>query len=332
MTHTVDEPAAQSTLPHQPLVSVVIPTFNRPDLVVEAVRSALAQTYRNLEVLVIIDHLDEPGQDASLATQEALSDIADQRLRVLRHENHLGNAAARNFGLDHAAGEWIALLDDDDLWMPEKTQRQLEVALAVTQAPATALPIVSCRFIARNDVAEFLWPRKLPDNDRHISEYLFCRSTAASGEGVVQTSTMLVPKTLFDQVRFDPDCKRFVDLDWVLRATQVTGSRVIFATPDEPLSIWRMEDRPRISNQGAWRDDLAWIEARKSIVSPRASAAFLLTLASLRAARQKDSKAWFSLLRHALGNARPSIAELAFHTGNFMFSERLKALLVRMTT
>ena len=105
----------------KPTVSVVIPTRNRPDLVVRAVRSALEQTFGDLEVVVIMD-----GPDA--ATKAALAKIHDIRLRSLELPLSLGGAAARNAGVRAATGEWIAFLDDDDEWLAGKLARQLEVA------------------------------------------------------------------------------------------------------------------------------------------------------------------------------------------------------------
>ncbi|MFU2208418.1 glycosyltransferase family 2 protein [Solidesulfovibrio sp. C21] len=100
------------------LVSVIIPTRDRADMVVRAVASALAQTHAVLEVIVV----DDGSTDD---TPAALAAIDDPRLRVLRHAPGRGVSAARNRGLATARGEYLALLDSDDEWLPEKTTRQL---------------------------------------------------------------------------------------------------------------------------------------------------------------------------------------------------------------
>src|SRR4051794_29614638 len=96
-----------------PMVSVVIPTRNRPNLVIRAVQSALAQSLTDIEVVVVVD-----GPDA--ATIRALSAISDSHLRVICIANSVGGAEARNIGIRESRGEFIALLDDDDVWCPEK--------------------------------------------------------------------------------------------------------------------------------------------------------------------------------------------------------------------
>jgi glycosyltransferase involved in cell wall biosynthesis len=101
-----------------PLVSAIIPTRDRAGMVLRAVASVLAQTHARLEVLVV----DDGSGDDTLAR---LADVADQRLRVLRHAKCRGVSAARNTGLAAARGAYLALLDSDDVWLPEKTARQL---------------------------------------------------------------------------------------------------------------------------------------------------------------------------------------------------------------
>jgi glycosyltransferase involved in cell wall biosynthesis len=99
-----------------PLVSVIIPTYNRAGLVLEAVASVAAQTFRDFEILVV----DDGSTDA---TPEVLASL--EGVRVLRHACRRGVAAARNLGAVEALGEWLAFLDSDDLWLPEKLAWQM---------------------------------------------------------------------------------------------------------------------------------------------------------------------------------------------------------------
>jgi glycosyltransferase involved in cell wall biosynthesis len=101
-----------------PLVSVIIPTYNRADIVCRAIDSVLAQTYRNLEVIVV----DDGSKDDTPARLAAYGD----RIIVLRQEN-AGPSIARNRGIARAQGSIIAFLDSDDYWLPEKLARQVEV-------------------------------------------------------------------------------------------------------------------------------------------------------------------------------------------------------------
>jgi glycosyltransferase involved in cell wall biosynthesis len=99
-----------------PLVSVIIPTYNRAGLVAEAVASVQAQTCRDFEIVVV----DDGSTDG---TAERLVQVRD--VRLLRHKTRRGVAAARNSGIAAARGEWLAFLDSDDLWLPEKLARQM---------------------------------------------------------------------------------------------------------------------------------------------------------------------------------------------------------------
>ena len=310
-----DKPSSNSG---EPLVSAVIPTHLRPDLAVRAVRSALGQSLTAIEVVVIVD-----GRDRE--TVSALSEVKDARVRVIVPDGHLGNAEARNAGILAARAPWIALLDDDDLWMPGKLETQLRVGEAA-QIPT---PIVACRLIADTGSTRFFWPRRTPRGGQNLSEYLFCRHWPSTGDGVVQTSTLMAPARLFRDCPFRHGSGRFVDVDWLLRASNDPDVGLVFPEGAEPLSVWNIEDRPRISLEAGWRRDVEWIDARRDLVTPRSHAAFLLTLASIRAARDGDRSAFPILLREAFRRGRPGWAEIAFHLGNFAMPVAMRRRLVR---
>lgn len=108
------------------LVSVILPTFNRGARIGAAVDSVLAQTWRPLE-LVIVDDGSSDDTPGVLAELRPRIEAAGVSARVIRQDN-AGVAAARSRGMAEATGEWLAFLDDDDLWLPEKTARQMELA------------------------------------------------------------------------------------------------------------------------------------------------------------------------------------------------------------
>jgi glycosyltransferase involved in cell wall biosynthesis len=112
-------------------VSVVIPSYNRAHCILETLESVYSQTFRDFEVVII----DDGSTDN---TREVLAPFGD-RIRYIHQENR-GLAGARNRGIAEARGEWIAFLDSDDLWLPEKLELQFQ---AVTRSPDLAVHVTN---------------------------------------------------------------------------------------------------------------------------------------------------------------------------------------------
>jgi glycosyltransferase involved in cell wall biosynthesis len=112
----------------QPLVSILTPFLNAEQTLQEAIQSALAQTYEQWELLLV----DDGSTDASAAIARTASADHSTRIRYLAHQGHenLGQAASRNLALLHARGEYVALLDADDVWLPHKLEHQVAVLQA----------------------------------------------------------------------------------------------------------------------------------------------------------------------------------------------------------
>src|SRR5262245_26303833 len=110
------------------LVSVVIPSYNRAYCITKSVDSALGQTHTNVEVLIV----DDGSKDNTAEVVEKAYG-SEPRVRYLRQENQ-GVAAARNYGLREARGDFIALLDSDDLWLPWKLEAQLRCLAKLPEA------------------------------------------------------------------------------------------------------------------------------------------------------------------------------------------------------
>ena len=106
----------------RPVVTVVIPTRDRCRRLFLALRSVLSQRGVNIEIVVV----DDGSRDD---TYEMVRRLADPRVRLVRNESPKGESGARNRGLAEARGSWIAFLDDDDLWAPDKLSRQLQAVL-----------------------------------------------------------------------------------------------------------------------------------------------------------------------------------------------------------
>lgn len=106
-------------LASSPAVSVVIPTYKRPNLLVRSLHSVLGQSFNDLEVIVVVDGSKD-------GTPQMVAAIGEPRVRVIVHERNKGAPAARNTGIKAAKGAFVAFLDDDDIWLPGKLEKQMQ--------------------------------------------------------------------------------------------------------------------------------------------------------------------------------------------------------------
>lgn len=253
-----------------PIVSVVIPTRNRPRLVARAVNSALAQSLSEIEVVVVVD-----GEDAE--TVQVLAAIRDYRVKIISLAVSAGGSEARNVGIRESRGEFIALLDDDDVWFPEKLAKQLEAARRIEPW----VPVVTCRLIARRPGGEEIWPARPMRVHEAMSEYLLCRDQSFhQGEGFIQSSTLFVPRSLMLEVPFAPGLPRHQDWDWLIRAAAHPG--VEFTWVWEPLVIYHIDVyRKSVSAGQALEPSLHWVNGNH-LVTPKARAYFYATQIAVR--------------------------------------------------
>ena len=100
------------------LVSIIMPSYNTGDLIQKSIESVLAQTYQNWELIIV----DDCSKDN---TDEVVDGIKDSRIKYLKNEKNSGAAVSRNRALREATGKWIAFLDSDDLWAPDKLEKQI---------------------------------------------------------------------------------------------------------------------------------------------------------------------------------------------------------------
>lgn len=196
-----------------PAVSVIIPTYNRAGSIEAAVRSALEQTYSDIEVIVI----DDGSIDA---TKAVLSSIADPRLQTLTQSRNAGAAAARNIGLRVARGRLIAFLDSDDTWLPEKLARQ--VALLEVAAPG--------RDVCCTGVVLHLLDHGVT-RERRIEDSPNWSHTIAIGCDLSPGSTLVAKREAIDRIGFlDETLPRFEDWDWMFRYTRA-GDIIVISEP-----------------------------------------------------------------------------------------------------
>jgi len=207
-----------------PLVSVVIPSFNHAKYVVEAVDSVLAQTNCRVEVIVVDD-------GSSDNTREVLASYGD-RIRYIYQENK-GLPGARNTGIKAATGEWVAVLDSDDYWHPQKTERQLQAAEQHPEADIIGSPS-----------GDLELPAEIPPNPPTrwlgVRDFLLVAPTSAS-------STM-IRRRCFDEVGlFDETLRSAEDRDmWLRLAARFKVLQVV-------MSCWHYRVHPGQMSHNAKR-------------------------------------------------------------------------------
>ena len=273
------------------LVSVVIPTHDRPKLLLRAIGSVLSQTYQEIEVIVVVDR---PEQD----TVSAVQSVDDPRVKLIINPYSCTAAGARNAGADRATSEWIAFLDDDDEWLPNKLEKQ--IAFASGRAPA----LVSCLSRIVTPTATYIWPRVIYDNHTPLDEYLFVRRSLFGGFPIIQTSSYLLPRQLFDKVRFDEECPHD-DWGFLLHLSKQVGAR-IETVPEALVVLYFEEGRPSYTSRtSSWSRSLRWLDSIKPIVSRRAYSGFCLGVVGSRAAQERAYRAFPELLYRAFRNGSP---------------------------
>lgn len=178
----------------KPLVSVVIPSYNRASVLPKSVQSVLNQSYSALECIVV----DDGSTDD---TKQVLEQIPDPRLRYVYQEN-AGACAARNKGVAHARGDYIAFHDSDDTWHVDKLEKQMRVLME------KRADVVICKLnYILPDGSTRLIPKRIPEG--------FVSPTAdLLGTG---TQTLVVRKEVLAQEPFDVEMPRLQDFEWMYR-------------------------------------------------------------------------------------------------------------------
>jgi glycosyltransferase involved in cell wall biosynthesis len=209
------------------MVSVIIPAFNRVELLGRAVRSVLRQTHSNLELIIVDDGSRED-------VRGALSEFRDAKLNYHRRESNLGISAARNYGIHLSKGEYIAFLDSDDEW----TDRKLTSQLARLRGKGAEYRVCYTRSERFDDTLGRKEAISEYQREGHILNDLLHKTRMA-------TSSLLVEKKLLEEVRgFDEEIRWGEDWDLYIRL----ADRSPFACVDEPLTIYHLHDHGRASD------------------------------------------------------------------------------------
>jgi glycosyltransferase involved in cell wall biosynthesis len=216
---------------------------------------------REIEVVVVIDG------ETGLESAKAMAGIDDSRLRCIVLQEQVGGAEARNIGIRDARSEWIALLDDDDEWLPTKLEMQMKAA--EPHAGSQKL-VVTCQDIHRAEgAADVVRPRRLLRPGEPAWEFMFDYLC------YFQTSTFVCSKELMLEIPFTKDLSFFQDIDWFFRAMRAPDVQLVVVP--QPLSIYHApEKRQTVTNSTRWRARLAWGRANRRLMSKRSYSRFVV--------------------------------------------------------
>lgn len=210
-----------------PKVSVVIPTYNRAEKVCKGIESVLAQTFKDAEIVVVDD-------GSSDNTASVLNQTFGDRIRYF-HQTNQGASIARNRGVAEARGEWIAFLDSDDIWEPDKLEWQLRALEKF--GPQCAACYTDVRLFNHDETRTMF--EMAADNYRHAQEMgvnpeamrLLVRPGGAGM--VICLSSLMGRADVIRQTSFDPKLLYSQDSDFMFRLAMLTG----FCYVNRPL-IW----------------------------------------------------------------------------------------------
>lgn len=197
----------------EPVVTVVIPTHNRPGFLKRCLATVLSQAGVDLEVIVVDDGSDRPLADEP----ELAALIGDPRVQVVRFDESRGVAAARNEGIEQAKGQWTAFVDDDDVWAENKLATQMA---ALRRAP---LAVWSCTGEVHLGIGLNVFGVVLPASPKQIVERLYRSNSVPGGGSSVVAST----QTLRDLGGFDPDFSILADWEMWIRLAEISAPAVV---------------------------------------------------------------------------------------------------------
>ncbi len=232
------------------LVTVVIPTYSRPKHLIRAINSVLDQTYSNIEIIVVDDNGE--GTPQQLATENLLKNmIENNKINYVKHECNKNGSAARNTGLSMAKGEYIAFLDDDDIYMPKKIEVQAK--FLDTSSDIVAGCICTTANLLRNGKEEI----KINKLNGNFADQIILPNS----EAYIGTSKWLMKTEVCRKIGgFDTGFRRHQDMEFMMRVFR--NYEICSVNPGEVLLKYDLStssDHP-ISGNLLYEVDMRFLE------------------------------------------------------------------------
>lgn len=207
-----------------PLVSVIIPTYNRAQTIIRSIRSVLNQSYQNYEIIVV----DDGSTDN---TEEVIMKMNSQKIKYIKHSHNKGAAAARNTGIKAAKGEYIAFQDSDDEWHPDKLKKQVEIIIKLPND--VGIIYTDMWRVKNNKKYYFSSPHIIPEDGivyyKALDDYL---------EGIGLQTTIIRNKCFCELGFFDENFPRLIDYEIFVRFSK----KYKFCHIKEPLVTYYYTD------------------------------------------------------------------------------------------
>lgn len=199
-----------------PIVSIIIPTYNRANLMGKSISSVLDQIFKDFEVIIV----DDGSVDN---TESVVKSFNDTRIKYVKLKKNRGSCFARNVGLKIAEGEYIAFQDSDDEWLPEKLEKQMKVFEILPQENI----VYTGFWRIKNNKKTYVPFNRVKQREGNVFKELLRGN-------FISTQTLLVKKKCFEKSgMFDENLPRFQDWDLVLRLAKYYNFKFI----NEPLAL-----------------------------------------------------------------------------------------------
>ena len=277
-----------SLTPPDCTVGVVIPTVGRLQLA-RAIRSVLSQTYPPARIVIAVD--------GPVARVNSLALPVDPRIAIVTSQLRTGVSAMRNAGIQALDSHLVALLDDDDEWLPAKLERQVQ-AYVEAREQGVLHPIVAARVFIQDVAGSVvaIAPIDLCQPGQAVGDYLFRRKRIRRREAMLLPSTLLFDRALALEVPFDEALLGGEDRAWLLSVSVRSDTRIFHL--HEPLARYT-EHRGGKSRSLSWPASLAWLSAQEDVLSKTERAESMLCNVAPQALMAHDAWGFVTVLWRA---------------------------------
>ncbi|KZD14867.1 glycosyltransferase family 2 protein [Oenococcus oeni] len=250
----------------KPSVDVVIPTYERPKehdqqnyMLQDALESVLEQTYPVNDIFVVID-------GKSLISKKIVTNFHDNRIKVIESVEKKGGGSARNLGIRASNSDFIAFLDDDDLWIKDKIEKQIK---SLSCYSSYDLVFSFSQVKSEKKGIHGVLPKNSFKEGWSFAEYIFLHN------GYITTSTIMASRALLQENMFTERLPKHQDWDWLFKANFFFDVKAIYVA--EPLTVYRTKYIGRlmsVSNRNLWHFSYSWIRTYGKYLNKQVIARF----------------------------------------------------------